>query len=325
MQKSLIYASDPWFPSSENVFTLFAAITHDCNLSCKHCFASDSQTTLDDEEWFGLFDKLSELENSRLFFTGGEPLIHPSFMKFADHSSGKGIPIILGTNATLITPHIAKDLFSVGVKEARVSIDGACAVTNDLLRGDGTFESAKKGVLSLIDEGISVSVRTTVNKFNYLEMDKIGGLIVSWGVLDWEIKHTIPTGRALLHPELLTTPQERAIALEMILKTAEANLEPRLNIKLMEGTIHRDAVIPESIKIASCPAGFRMMVVQPAGDVIPCGYLTSSVIGNVTQMTLSEIREKWKETNLTSLPTGCFNCRHKNHCKGGCPAYNFCI
>jgi len=321
-------ASEPWFPSSENAFTVFAAITHDCNLKCLHCFSAvdgeEKQTILNDEEWFILFDQLAELEKPRLFFTGGEPLVHPSFMKLAAYASNKSIPIILGTNATFITPSVSKELSGAGIKEARVSIDGASATTHDLLRGDGAFEKAKQGLFSLIDEGISVSIRTTVNKWNYQELSKIEDLVVQWNVFDWEIKHIIPTGRALLNPELQITSKERAISLKPILERAVTNFYPQLKIKLMEGTLSPDIDVPESLKIASCPAGSRMMVVQPTGDVIPCGYLASSYIGNIKQKSLSEIRAEWDKRPTFTLPTGCISCKHKKSCKGGCPAFNFC-
>lgn len=70
--KQAIYASEPWFPSHENSFTLFAAITHDCNQQCLHCFAAEDVPShvLDDKWWYNMFDQLAEMENSQLFFTG---------------------------------------------------------------------------------------------------------------------------------------------------------------------------------------------------------------------------------------------------------------
>ncbi|MDR0919901.1 MAG: heme d1 biosynthesis radical SAM protein NirJ1, partial [Oscillospiraceae bacterium] len=43
------------------------------------------------------------------FFTGGEPLLHSSFTKFVKHASKKNIPIIIGTNATLIDKSMARN------------------------------------------------------------------------------------------------------------------------------------------------------------------------------------------------------------------------
>jgi len=328
MMKSVVYSSDPWFPSQESVFTLFAAITHDCNQQCLHCFSAEEtpQITLDDKEWYALFDQLAELENSRLFFTGGEPLKHPSFLDFAYYASRKSIPIILGTNATLVTSSFSKNMSDAGIKEARVSLDGAGATSHELLRGIGAFDKTLKGIRLLLEAGIAVSIRTTVSTLNFHELGEIGGVVASLGVVDWEIKHIIPSGRALQHPELLTTPAERAKSLEEILNTVTSI--PHLKVKLMEGTVSKDSVVPEIVKIASCPAGFRMMVVQPAGNVIPCGYLATHVIGNITQEPLKKSREKWETEQRTDelflLPEDCKKCKHEYTCKGGCPAYNFC-
>jgi len=324
--KPINYASEPWFPSQNDAFTLFAAITHDCNLKCSHCFAANDgehSISLSDKQWFALFDQLSELENPRLFFTGGEPLKHKSFIKFATYSVKKSIPVILATNATTITPSISKELFSIGINDVRVSIDGSCAEIHDKLRGDGAFELAKNGTTLLLSEGMNVSVRTTVNKLNFDELEKIADFIVGLGINLWEIKHIIPAGRA--HTSgLLTLPKDRINALNSVEKIYKFGSYPNLEIKLMEGILHPCANICEGIKIASCPAGARMMVVQPTGDVIPCGYLASSVIGNITKMSLKEIRQKWSEKDKFQLPACCKDCKHKELCGGGCPAYNFC-
>lgn len=330
MVKKIMYSSDPWFPSRKNTFTLFAAITHACNQKCLHCFASEDvlPKNLEDKWWYALFDQLAEVEASRLFFTGGEPLIHPSFFEYATYATKKSIPVILGTNATLITPVLSKNLVDAGISEARVSLDGANEISHDCLRGEGSFEKTLNGIRLMIEAGIAVSIRTTVNKLNFKELQKIAELIVGLGVSDWEIKHIIPAGNAKKHPELLTSSMERTVALDTILNMIKVNTFPDLKIKLMEGTINQDTIIPESIKVASCPAGTRMMVVQPTGDVIPCGYLTSSVLGNITQESLKTIREKWEEEKKKGekflVPEGCKKCKHVQICKGGCPAFNFC-
>ena len=322
------YASEPWFPSNESAFTLFAAITHECNLQCLHCFAANSEksqsVTLDDHDWFKIFDQLALLENPRLFFTGGEPLVHPSLMDFTRYASIKGIPIIIGTNATLVNNRIAKDLSAAGVAEARVSIDGSSSEMHDFLRGEGSFDKMINGIHALKDADIGVSIRTTIHKANCQYLDSIAVFLDKLNICDWEIKHLIPKGRALSHPELYTSSEEKVVALETILTIARNNSFPDMQIKLMEGVLHRDAVIPDTIKVATCPAGSKMMVVQPLGDVIPCGYLTSKVVGNITKTTLQEIRSAWHEFEEIPLPAGCINCNHKHVCKGGCPAFDFC-
>lgn len=217
---------------------------------------------------------------------------------------------------------------NAGISEARVSLDGASAASHNLLRGEGSFEKTVNGIRLLIEAGVTVSIRTTVNKYNFQELEKFGKLLGELGIYDWEIKHIIPAGNAMKHPEILTKAIERKIALDTILNIVNANMFPDLKIKLMEGSVSRDAKIHDFIKVASCPAGNRMLVVQPMGDVIPCGYLTSCVVGNITKNSLKEIRDKWVEKKKKEeqfiLPDSCKSCKHVQKCKGGCPAFNFC-
>ncbi|MBQ9610587.1 MAG: radical SAM protein [Lachnospiraceae bacterium] len=328
--RQVVYTSDPWFPSCKNTFTLFAAITHDCNQKCRHCFATEdiSGEKLDDKWWYNLFDQLAELEAPRLFFTGGEPLTHPSLLEYASYASKKSIPIIIGTNATLITSSLSQKMLDSGIKEARVSLDGANSVSHDLLRGEGSFKKTLNGIRFLIETGIVVSIRTTVNKLNFQELKEIAEVVVELGVYDWEIKHIIPAGNSLKHTELFTNIAERSEALQSILDIENSNMFPGLKIKLMEGTVNPNSTIPDSIKVASCPAGSRMMVVQPTGAVIPCGYLTTHVMGNITCDSIDEIRKRWLNETIKEkrflVSKNCKKCKNIQQCMGGCPAFNFC-
>jgi radical SAM protein with 4Fe4S-binding SPASM domain len=322
------YASEPWFPSSANSFTLFAAITHDCNLKCAHCFATENadhyNQLLNDDDWMALIDQLALIDNSRLFFTGGEPLVHPSFIKLAKYASEKDIPIIIGTNATLIDKNMARNLRDIGVNEVRVSIDGSTSNTHDFLRGEGALEKTKIGVKSLVDIGIPVICRTTIYKNNYNDLESIAHMLIDLKIIDWELKNILPSGRATINTELMNTTIERNYALESVLKISNDSQFEQIKIKLMEGTLNRNVTVPKCIKVAACPAGIRMMVAQPNGNIVPCGYLSKQVIGNVKCNTLVDVRERWAIMEKENLPSGCQSCKNKDICKGGCRAFNFC-
>ena len=321
-----VYASDPWFPSQKNAFTVFSVLTHKCNQKCLHCFATNCfpEKPLLDQEWLRLIDQLTYFEAPRLFFTGGEPLAHPSIYKLIAYASNKSIPTILGTNATLVNQSVSRKLVDSGLKEARVSLDGANKKSHDLLRGEGSYDKTVLGIQTLINAGITISIRTTINKLNFEEVFEIGKLISSMNIQNWEIKNIIPSGRALEHPELLTTKTERSIALESLIKIYSQKLFPDINIKLMEGTLNNSIDLPDGIKVACCPAGRSMVLVQPNGDIIPCGYLSSNVLGNIRRDYIMEVIKKHKEINNRIVPPKCQNCKHFYMCKGGCPAYSFC-
>jgi len=127
--------------SSTNVF--FHILTK-CNLKCKHCYINPGQhgentlplATI--EAWLEAFVEKSNPTN--LIFLGGEPTLHPYLplaikkAKALDYDS-----ITVDTNGYLFNDILSKvnpdevDYFSF-------SLDGAAPKTNDLIRGEGSYE-----------------------------------------------------------------------------------------------------------------------------------------------------------------------------------------
>jgi MoaA/NifB/PqqE/SkfB family radical SAM enzyme len=90
--------------------TYYMYITGGCNLACRHCWISPSFAKADDIGEcldFLLFktaiDEGIPLGLKQIKFTGGEPLLHPDFMKMADYATEKGIRTWMETNGTLLS------------------------------------------------------------------------------------------------------------------------------------------------------------------------------------------------------------------------------
>jgi molybdenum cofactor biosynthesis enzyme MoaA len=133
-----------------------------CNLECSHCFISCGP----DNREFGMMgpaevERLLE-ESKRLgvkeyYFTGGEPFLNRDLPAILEMTLRLGPATVL-TNATLLPERTLAalrrlDEASPYSLEIRVSIDGACAATNDPIRGPGTFEMAMQGVRGLLRHG----------------------------------------------------------------------------------------------------------------------------------------------------------------------------
>jgi radical SAM protein with 4Fe4S-binding SPASM domain len=149
-------------------------------------------------------------------------------------------------------------------------------------------------------------------------------MLIDWKINDWELKNILPYGRAAINTELMNSIIERNYALESVFKISNNLRFSQLNIKIMEGTLNRDVTVPESIKVVACPAGTRMMIVQPNGNIVPCGYLSKQIIGNIKHNTLVDIRKKWSVNETNSLSSECQSCKNKDMFKGGCRAFDFC-
>jgi MoaA/NifB/PqqE/SkfB family radical SAM enzyme len=134
-----------------------------CNLACTHCFNNSGPgvTTFG----FLAFDRFEqELEAGvrcgvrDVFFTGGEPFLHPRLLDMLE-TSLRHAPTTVLTNATLINDLLADRLAEIerGSRyslEIRVSLDSFEERANDTLRGRGVFRKVMKAVAHLSRRGI---------------------------------------------------------------------------------------------------------------------------------------------------------------------------
>jgi len=100
--------------------------TKQCNLKCKHCYESaeslPAKDELTTEEAKKVIDQLAEIGVVAIAFSGGEPLIRKDFFEVAEYARGKDFYVSVASNATLITPAVAKKLSGV-IDYIEISMD----------------------------------------------------------------------------------------------------------------------------------------------------------------------------------------------------------
>lgn len=148
--------------------SVFLHLTNQCNLTCKHCYVESSP-----QGAFGIpFNTVEELVNDISNFekppvfilSGGEPLSRKKDCLDILSIASSKLRVRLFTNATLITQNIAKQLSCLPI-EIRISIDGSNEFSNDLVRGQGTFQKILNGIYNLQDSGFPIqnlSICTTI-------------------------------------------------------------------------------------------------------------------------------------------------------------------
>jgi len=166
---------------SKNSSNIFFHILTDCNLSCRHCYINKEQhgrntlklTTI--EKWLDVFKK--RCRDPNVIFLGGEPTLHPDLpgaIKKAKQLDYKSITV--DTNGYLFNGILDKtgpdevDYFSF-------SLDGATRRTNDMIRGNGSFERCISGLRKTGTMGFSTSLIYTVSSLNIHEINQLVPLI----------------------------------------------------------------------------------------------------------------------------------------------------
>lgn len=141
-----------------------------CNLSCTHCFVScgpgvDRHALMSRAAVAGRVREALALGVRELYFTGGEPFLHPELLEILADSLVHA-PCTVLTNGTLFTTRRIEALARLAEAaryslEIRVSLDGPCAADHDRFRGPGSFERSVDGLRRLERAGLLPIVTVT--------------------------------------------------------------------------------------------------------------------------------------------------------------------
>ncbi len=134
-----------------------------CNIACAHCFNNSGPNV----RTFGFLsvERVGrEIESAarcgvrEIFFTGGEPFLHPSLPEMLSFSL-EHAPTTVLTNGMLINDRMAERLARIERSrkyslEIRVSLDGYEEEMNDAIRGQGVFRQALAAIVRLSRQGL---------------------------------------------------------------------------------------------------------------------------------------------------------------------------
>ena len=173
--------------------------TRTCNLKCRHCYMSSDAKIYRDElttdEAKKFIDDLADFKVPVLLFSGGEPLMRQDFFELASYAAEKNIRPTLSTNGTLISREVAERIKKIGVGYVGISLDGIEGV-NDKFRGvDGAFQRAMNGIKNCVAVGQRVGLRFTINRHNFMELDKIFDFIEAEKINRVCFYHLVYSGR----------------------------------------------------------------------------------------------------------------------------------
>lgn len=299
--------------------------TNACNMYCRHCYrdaGERSNEELDTKEGLLLVDQIAEAGFKIMIFSGGEPLMRDDIYTLVARAKEKGLRPVFGTNGTLISGEVARQLKESGAAVMGISLDSVDPASHDDFRAaPGAWQGAVEGMRACRSAGLPFQIHTTVMEWNLPEVEKLTDFAVETGAVGHHIFFLVPSGRAVnIEDESLQAAQYEALLRRIMRKQSEVNIELK------------PTCAPQFMRIAAqlgvktrfskgCLAGISYCIVSPRGIVQPCAYLNIPA-GNVREETFGEI---WQDSNIFhSLRKGeyggsCGSCKYKQAC-GGCRA-----
>lgn len=306
---------------------LFFELTLQCNERCFHCGSSCTSARgdeLSNKEWLALIDQVKTdfgTERIQLCITGGEPLLNRNFFDIMGYAHAQGFRWGMTSNATLITPEVARHLAEVGMGTISVSIDGL-RDTHDRLRGlAGGFDRTMAGIQNLLDVDAfhAVQVTTVINHKNIDELDELFAILDEIDIDSWRVINLEPIGRALLHPDLMLTREDYVRLFDFIREKRAAGYPLEYGCSHYLG-LEYEAEVREWYWL--CNAGVYTASVMSNGDIGACLDIErrpETIQGNIRTDRLRDVWENRFELfrhDLSDLCAECRSCEHVRFCRG---------
>lgn len=310
-------------------------VTSRCNLECEHCHARggdvDCSNELTTEEGKArVIDAMAQVADFKSFiFSGGEPLVREDIFELIAHAKMRGFYPIIATNATLITPGVARRLKEAGTLGIAASIDSLKDEVHDAFREKaGALKLAKEGIHNAAAEGMYIQINITASKMNKDELPRIIAYADELRAHVILLYQFIPSGRGQESSELELSSDEFR---EEILRVGamQRDLHPVIapvglpEYWALHNVMRNGGRTSEVLR--GCICGNGMFYIKPDGDVWPCAFVPVSG-GNLREKSPSDI---WQHSDLfrrlrdrDNLKGICHDCSQREVC-GGCRARAF--
>jgi uncharacterized radical SAM superfamily Fe-S cluster-containing enzyme len=205
-------------------------VTSSCNLHCPVCYASSGPggTHLSFQECKAAIDRLVETEGRAevLQLSGGEPTIHPDFLRLLDYACDRPIDVVMVNTNGIRLAHDPELLAGLARQRHRIEVyfqfDGFGDEGSTALRGERLVETKLKAIEALGKHGVRVTLVATLQPgVNEHEI----GAIVKFGlerpwVTGVSLQPATYSGRYVLPEEL-----ERRITFPDVIRAVAAQTD----------------------------------------------------------------------------------------------------
>ncbi|MCD1147040.1 thioether cross-link-forming SCIFF peptide maturase [Peptoniphilus sp. KCTC 25270] len=346
MEEGLLYTEDSELELSKfnpefNIKAMCLHVSHDCNLRCKYCFASQGdfkgqRMLMDLETGKKALDFILENSGNRhnleVDFFGGEPLMNFDLVKDLvvygrerEKDFNKHFRFTMTTNGVLLDDEIIEFL-NREMDNVVLSLDGRESVNDEMrptVNEKGSYELIVPKFKKLVDGRGEKDyfIRGTFTNHN-LDFSK-----------DVELYHELGFNKTSMEPVVTDSKEEYAIReehLEEILKEYEILSEKYLEIRkenpefnFFHFNIDLSGGPCAYKKAIGCGAGSEYIAVTPEGDVYPCHQFVGEEeykLGTIYDKQLNrELQEKFQNADVYHKES-CNVCWAKYYCSGGCHA-----
>jgi mycofactocin radical SAM maturase len=300
-------------------------LTYACNLACVHCLSSSGRRDpreLDTAEARAVIDELAAMQVFYVNVGGGEPLVRRDFLDLVGYAVDAGVGVKFSTNGALLDAAAARRIAATDYLDVQISLDGANALTNDAVRGRGSYDAARRAMDHLADAGFGpFKISVVMTRHNVAELDELEALANSYGA-ELRITRLRPSGRgAATWADLRLRPEQQRTLYDWLLA--------RPNVLTGDSFFHLSAYGEALPGLNLCGAGRVVCLIDPIGDVYACPFVLHDEFkaGSVREpggfAAVWRASELFTELREPQSAGACAACGMYDACQGGCMAAKF--
>jgi radical SAM protein with 4Fe4S-binding SPASM domain len=307
---------------------LYFDFTDKCNLRCSHCYNKTrlSLNTIPQEKVREILKEAKELGIMRIHLAGGEPTLEEEgLINYLKTTKELRLVTSMSTNAILLTPELCEKILSNNLYAFTISLEGHNSLTNDIIRGEGTFERAVKGLeyatnaKRKLKVETQICIKTVCNPDTPREViEGIAEICAKYGVSSLKL---YSPERSLYHEKGFYGGEyiKKYYQMVKLMEGVKEKFKERIEILPVINPLIGCAPIGVS-DIKGCIGGNELLTINPNGDITPC-LMMHEVLGNIYNTTLKDFWDNSSKLTAYREKTHspeCDNCNIYQYCKGGC-------
>lgn len=318
-------------------------ITSRCNAHCQYCYYFNNEDVvyqdLPTSDWLEFIDEMGRAQVMRVCISGGEPFLRQDLFEIIAGIVRNPMRFEIFTNGSLVTTSIARKLKETGrCATIQVSLDGSSNQAHESLRGEGSFAPALNAIRILMQQGLPVTVRTTIHPGNIEDLPALAWLLLEdLGLPGFSTNSVSPLGtRAKYDEALFLNPQQRLQAMQVLADLDKrypgrisASAGPLAEWKMfqeIEKCRLSGKTIPGRGRLVGCGCIFERLAVRADGAYTPCVMLPQMLLGYINKDSLDEI---WRNSSILNALRNrihisledfpeCKDCEYLHFCTGNC-------
>ncbi|WP_392486706.1 radical SAM protein [Haloimpatiens sp. FM7315] len=340
--------------------TLLWDITSECNLRCKHCYNAEKYfndkknkyNILNTEECKNVIISIKRENFDHIHLLGGEPLFRKDIFELIDFARQQNLYVTINTNGTLLNSMNVRRLIKSGINQITISLDAPVETLNDEIRGNGVFNKVisnikiLNSILKETDQNVIVQIATVITEKNAKYVKQFPKLLKQLDIKYLSVLSLYKCGNANKNNKELFYSINTEIQTLRELLCKSKFVYPELYIQLdckpiVSSYINRiSGEIYCQINKSNCRAGDKIWLLEPNGDLYPCGSCNLSTAQDVKErnilmgkaLNINKIKSfdeiyncdlyksfyKLKSTYIHNKYV-CSKCEFNDICTGECP------